>query len=128
MSKRTIETDAAPTAIGAYSQAIIANGFIFTAGQIGLDPATGVIVEGGVALQAERVMANLNAVLTAGNSSFNAVVKTTIYLANINDFAKVNEIYAKAMGGAMPARSTIEAGALPLGALVEIDMIAMVRE
>ena len=125
--KETIQTDGAPEAIGPYSQAIVAGGFVFTAGQIGLDPTTGEMAEG-VAYQAEQVMQNVREVLAAAGADFDDVVKTTIYLADLGDFAEVNEIYAAYFKGEPPARSTVQAAALPKGALVEIDMVAYVGE
>jgi 2-iminobutanoate/2-iminopropanoate deaminase len=119
-----VHTDGAPAAIGPYSQAIVSGGFVFTAGQIGLDASTGEFVEGGVEAQAVRVLENLTAVLAAAGSSMNDVVKTTMYLADMADFAKVNEIYARYFGDPPPARSAVQAAALPKGALVEIDAIA----
>jgi 2-iminobutanoate/2-iminopropanoate deaminase len=120
-----VSTDAAPKAIGPYSQATIANGFIFTAGQIALDPATMEIVAGGVKEQAERVMANLEAVLKAAGSSFSKVVKTTVFLSTMDDFAAVNEVYGRAFGDHRPARSTVAAKGLPRNVLVEIEVIAL---
>ncbi len=125
--KETIRTDGAPEAIGPYSQAIVAGGFVFTAGQIGLDPTTGEMAED-VAYQAEQVMQNVREVLAAAGADFDDVVKTTIYLADLGDFAEVNEIYAAYFKDEPPARSTVQAAALPKGALVEIDMVAYVGE
>jgi 2-iminobutanoate/2-iminopropanoate deaminase len=123
--RRVIATDAAPKAIGPYSQAVAAGGFLFCSGQIALDPATGQMVGADdVEAQTRQVLANLRAVLTAGGSSFDRVVKTTIYLAHMQDFAAVNELYAKAFTGDPPARATVQAAGLPRGALVEIDAIA----
>ena len=127
MSIKTIQTDRAPAAIGPYSQAIVANGFVFTAGQIALDPATGQIVGGDVVAQAERVLANLRAILEQAGSSFADVVKTTVFLSDMADFPRVNEAYAKAFGNARPARSTVQAAGLPRGVFVEIEAIAVVR-
>lgn len=127
MSLKTIQTNRAPAAIGPYSQAIVANGFIFTAGQIALDPATGQIVPGDVVAQAERVFSNLRAILEEAGSSFADVVKTTVFLADMADFPRVNEAYAKAFGSARPARSTVQAAGLPRGVLVEIEATAVVR-
>ena len=127
MSLSTIQTDKAPAAIGPYSQGIVANGFLFTAGQIALDPATGQIVGGDVVVQAERVMMNLRAVLDSAGASWSDVVKTTVYLHDMNDFPRVNEVYARALGTARPARSTVQVAGLPRGVLVEIDAIAAVR-
>ncbi len=123
MSNRIIQTDRAPAAIGPYSQGIVAGNLLFTAGQIALDPATGEIVHGDVAVQAERVLTNLSAILEAAGASWSNVVKTTVYLHDMADFPRVNEVYARAIGAARPARSTIQAAALPRGALVEIDAI-----
>ena len=120
-----VATDAAPAAIGAYSQAVISGGLVFCSGQIGLDPETGDLVPGGVAAEAERVLANLAAVLGAAGSDFAAVTKATIYLTDMADFAAVNEIYARRLGDARPARATVAVAALPKGARVEIDLIAL---
>jgi endoribonuclease L-PSP, putative len=122
-----VKTDKAPAAIGPYSQAITANGFLFSAGQIALDPATGQIVDGGITPQTERVMQNLNAVLTAAGLGWGDVVKTTVYLHDMADFPTVNEIYGRSIGDARPARSTVQVTALPRGALVEIDLIAAAK-
>lgn len=124
MSISPIQTDSAPAAIGPYSQAIVANGFLFTAGQIALDPSTGQVVAGDVVAQAERVLTNLKAILDAAGASWRDVVKTTVYLHDMNDFPRVNEVYARALGSARPARSTVQVSALPRGVLVEIDAIA----
>jgi 2-iminobutanoate/2-iminopropanoate deaminase len=121
-----LHTDGAPAAIGPYSQAVRAGGFLFTAGQIGLDPATGELVGPDVESQARRVFANLAAVLASANAGFADVVKTTVYLADMADFATVNAIYAEHFVTPYPARSTVEAGGLPKGARVEIDVIARV--
>jgi 2-iminobutanoate/2-iminopropanoate deaminase len=126
VSATTISTDQAPAAIGPYSQAIVAGGFLFTAGQIALDPDTGKIVDGGIVEQTNRVFANLAAVLKAAGARWNDVVKTTVFLADLGDFPTVNEIYAKQVGSARPARSTVEVSALPRGALIEIELIARV--
>ena len=128
MSLTPVQTDRAPAAIGPYSQAIVANGFLFTAGQIALDPASGQIVPGDVVAQAERVLANLKAILDESGASWNDVVKTTVYLHDMNDFPRVNEVYARALGSARPARSTVQVSALPRGVLVEIDAIAAVSK
>ena len=124
MSLTSVQTNTAPAAIGPYSQAIIANGFLFTAGQIALDPASGQIVAGDVVAQAERVLTNLKAILDAAGAAWSDVVKTTVYLQDMNDFPRVNEVYARALGTARPARSTVQVSALPRGVLVEIDAIA----
>ncbi len=125
MTRTVISTNDAPKAIGPYSQAIRAGGFLFTAGQIALDPATGEIVAGDVKVQATRVLDNLRAVLAAGGSSFERVVKTTMYLADMNDFAAVNEVYGRRFTHAPPARVTVGVASLPKGARVEIDAIAI---
>ena len=126
MPSKKISTDKAPSAIGPYSQGIVANGFLFTAGQIPLDPASGKMVDGGIVEQTERVMANLQEVLRAAGSSWNDVVKTTVYLNDLSHFPTVNEVYGKWLGAARPARSTVQVTALPRGALVEIDAVAAV--
>jgi len=122
-----VQTNAAPAAIGPYSQAIRAGGLVFTAGQIGLDPGTGELVDGVVA-QAERALRNLTAVLDAAGTSFERVVKTTIFLADMGDFAAVNEAYAAHVSSPYPARSTVAVRELPKGALVEIEAIALVGD
>ena len=127
-SAKTIQTDKAPAAIGPYSQGIVANGFLYTAGQIALDPATGQIVPGDVRVQTQRVLANLEAILAAAGASWSSVVKTTVYLQDMADFPVVNEIYGGALGDARPARSTVQVSALPRGVLVEIDAVALVRD
>ena len=127
MPPRTIQTAKAPAAIGPYSQAIAANGFLFTAGQIALDPASGQVVDGDVVAQTERVLANLEAVLAEGGATFADVVKTTVFLADMADFPRMNEVYGRAFGAARPARSTVQAAGLPRGVLVEIEAIAALR-
>ena len=127
MTTTTIQTDRAPAAIGPYSQAIVANGFIFTAGQIALDPATGQIVDGDVVAQADQVLKNLRAILDEAGAGFPDVVKTTVFLSDMADFPRVNEVYAKAFGSARPARSTVQAAGLPRGVFVEIEAIAVAR-
>lgn len=126
MEKRSIQTDKAPAAIGPYSQAIVIGQLVYTSGQIGLDPATGQIVPGGVAAEAEQVLQNLSHVLDAAGSSLAHVVKTTIFLVEMGDFATVNEIYGKYFTGTAPARSTVAVKALPRGAAVEIEAVAEV--
>jgi 2-iminobutanoate/2-iminopropanoate deaminase len=126
MTLKQISTKHAPAAIGPYSQGIVANGFLFTAGQIALDPLTGKIVDGGVVEQTERVMQNLQQVLEAAGASWGDVVKTTVYLHDLSHFPTVNEIYGKWLGDARPARSTVQVPGLPRGALVEIDAVAIV--
>ena len=125
MPLKQITTTHAPAAIGPYSQGIVANGFLFTAGQIALDPATGKIVDGGIVEQTERVMQNLQQVLEAAGVSWPDVVKTTIYLHDISHFPTVNEIYGKWLGDARPARSTVQVSGLPRGGLIEIDAVAI---
>lgn len=122
--RKRVHTDGAPAAIGPYSQAVMAGGFVFTAGQIGLEPETGEMVEGGVEAQAVRALENLKAVLEAAGASANDVVKTTMYLADMGDFATVNEIYARYFEQPFPARSAVQAAALPKGGLVEIEAVA----
>lgn len=126
MSVRRISTDQAPKAIGPYSQGVVANGLLFTAGQVGIDPQTGQMVEGDFAKQTERVLANLTAVLKAAGATWNDVVKTTVYLHDMADFATFNELYGRTLGEARPARTTIQAAGLPRGALVEIDAVVRV--
>jgi len=123
--KEIISTDRGPKAIGPYSQAVRANGFIFTAGQIALDPATAQIIQGDVARQSARVLDNLKAIVEAAGSSLDKVVKTTVYLKDMNDFAAMNEVYARYFSANPPARSTVEAARLPRDVRVEIDLIAL---
>lgn len=117
-------TPDAPAAIGPYSQAVSVDGWLFTSGQIGLDPASGEMVAGGFEAQARQVLANLRQVLASAGCSFADVVKATIYVADMADFPRLNELYGEALGDHRPARSTVQAAALPKGALVEIDLIA----
>ena len=119
-----VSTDRAPKAIGPYSQATIADGLVYTAGQIALDPATGEIIAGGVPEQTERVFANLRAILEAAGTDLSSVVKTTVYLTDMNDFKAMNDVYAQAFGDHRPARSTVAVAGLPRGVNVEIDVIA----
>jgi len=127
VSDRIVHTEKAPAAIGPYSQGIIAGNLLFTAGQIALDPATGQIVPGDVSVQTERVMRNLTAVLESAGTSWTDVVKTTVYLMDMADFPRVNEVYGRMIGDARPARSTVQVSGLPRGVLVEIDAVAVVR-
>jgi 2-iminobutanoate/2-iminopropanoate deaminase len=127
VSTRIIHTDKAPAAIGPYSQAVAANGFLFTAGQIALDPVTGQVVDGDVVAQTERVLSNLRAILDAANVAMDDVVKTTVFLADMADFPRMNEVYARAFGTSRPARSTVQAAGLPRGVLVEIEAVAVLR-
>jgi 2-iminobutanoate/2-iminopropanoate deaminase len=122
--KQIVHTADAPAAIGPYSQAVLTDGLLFTSGQIALHPATGQLAGTDIETQANRVLDNLKAVLTAAGATFEDVVKTTIYLTDLKDFAVVNKIYGARFGENPPARTTIQAAALPAGALVEIDMIA----
>jgi 2-iminobutanoate/2-iminopropanoate deaminase len=122
--KERVETDSAPKAIGPYSQAIRSGGLIFASGQIPLDPQSGQIVEGDIAVQTERVLSNLKAVLEAAGSSLERIVKTTVFLADLNDFGGMNETYARFFPGVPPARSTVEVARLPRDARIEIDAIA----
>lgn len=124
MAVRYQHTKDAPEAIGPYSQATTAGGFLFTAGQIALDPATTQVVDGDITTQAERVLLNLTAVLKNAGCTWKDVVKTTIFLADMADFAKVNEVYAKHLGDAKPARSTVAVAGLPRGVRVEIECVA----
>lgn len=124
--REVVSTAAAPQAIGPYSQAIVYNGIAYVSGQIPLDPATGQMVEGGIEEQTVRVLDNLGAVLTACGSSYAKVLKTTIFVADMNDFAKVNEIYGRYFSDAPPARATVQAARLPRDARVEIEAIAAV--
>lgn len=124
MQRTQVKTEHAPAAIGPYSQAIKAGGMVFAAGQIPLDPA-GQMISGGIQEQTERVLENVRAVLTAAGSSFEAVVKTTVFLKSMSDFAAMNEVYSRYFTGAAPARSTVAVADLPRGALVEIECIAL---
>jgi 2-iminobutanoate/2-iminopropanoate deaminase len=126
MNTSTVQTDQAPPAIGPYSQAVVAGGFLFTAGQIALDPATGTVVPGDVVAQTERVLANLEAVLRAAGCGWPSVVKTTVFLQDMGDFPRVNDVYARVLGGARPARSTVQVAGLPKGVLVEIEAVARI--
>jgi len=120
----TVHTDRAPKAIGPYSQAITVDGWVFCSGQIAIDPATGEVVAGDVAVQTERVMKNLTAVLESAGAKLDRVVKTTVFLSNMADFAAMNEVYAKHFGGHRPARATVAAAGLPRGVAVEIECVA----
>jgi 2-iminobutanoate/2-iminopropanoate deaminase len=124
--RRVISTSDAPAAIGPYSQAIVAGNLLFTAGQIPLDPATMKLVEGDVTAQAEQVMKNLEAVLTAAGTGFAHVVKSTCFLADLNDFPAFNAVYGQYFGDDAPARSTVQVAKLPVGALVEVECVALI--
>ena len=121
---KVINTENAPAAIGPYSQATAINGLVFCSGQIAIDPATGTLISGDAATQTKQVMNNLQAVLAAADCSMASVVKTTIYLKDMNDFGAVNEVYAECLNGHRPARATVEVSRLPKDVLVEIDAIA----
>ena len=126
MPLRTTHSDKAPAAIGPYSQAVIANGFLFTAGQVALDPASMQVVEGDIVAQTGQVLRHLGAVLASAGASWTDVVKTTVFLTDMRDFARMNDVYAQVMGDARPARSTVQVSGLPRGVLVEIDLIAAI--
>jgi 2-iminobutanoate/2-iminopropanoate deaminase len=126
MTKKVISTEAAPKAIGPYSQAIVSNGVAYLSGQIPLDPKTGQIVEGDIVQQTERVFQNLKAVLEAAGASFDSVLKTTVFLQDMSDFTRMNEVYARYFPTDPPARTTVQAARLPRDVRVEIDCIATV--
>jgi 2-iminobutanoate/2-iminopropanoate deaminase len=126
MNKETVSTDKAPRAIGPYEQAIKVGEFVYTAGQIPIDPKTGNFVEGAIAVQTRQVLENLKSVLEAAGSSLDRVVKATVFLKNMEDFAAMNEVYGEYLGEAKPARSTVAVAELPRGALIEIDFVALV--
>jgi 2-iminobutanoate/2-iminopropanoate deaminase len=119
-------TAAAPAAIGPYSQAVSVDGWLFTSGQVALDPATGAMVAGGFDGQARQVLANLRAVLASAGCTFSDVVKATIYVTDLGDFPRLNELYGEALGDHRPARSTVQVAGLPKGALVEFDLVARI--
>lgn len=123
-SLQKVQTSGAPAAIGPYSQAVVAGGFVFTAGQIPLDPRSMQMVEGGIAEQTEQVMTNLQAVLGEAGAALSSVVKTTVFLRDMNDFAAMNEVYGRHFGDHAPARSTVQAARLPRDASVEIECVA----
>jgi 2-iminobutanoate/2-iminopropanoate deaminase len=125
--KKIIFTEKAPKAIGPYSQAIRTESLVFTAGQVGINPENGELVEGGIEAQTRQVLENLKGVLEAADSGLNFVVKTTVFLKDMNDFAKMNAIYAEFLGENPPARSTIAVAGLPKGALIEIEAVAMLQ-
>ncbi|MBL7192130.1 RidA family protein [bacterium] len=125
MEKRSILTDKAPKAIGPYSQAVTAGGFIFTAGQVPIDPATGKIAEGGIEAQTRQSMNNIKAILEAAGSKLENIVKTTIFVIDLNDFPKVNEVYGSFFKDNPPARSTVQVSRLPLDVKVEIEAVAL---
>ena len=125
--RAAVQTDAAPTAIGPYSQGIRAGGFVFTAGQVGAEPSTGDLADG-ISAQADRALRNLAAVLAAAGTGFDRVVKTTVLLVDMSDFAAFNEVYARHLSPPYPARTTVAVRALPKGALVEIEMVALAAQ
>ena len=125
MRRQPVETPQAPKAIGPYAQAIRADGIVYTSGQIGLDPATGALVPGGIEAQTRRVLENLKAVLAAAGSSLDRVLRVGVYLTDLGHFQAMNRIFAEYLDPYRPARSTVGAAALPMGALVEMDMIAL---
>jgi len=127
MKRGVVKTEKAPKAVGPYVQGVKAHGFLFTAGQIGLDPATGKLVEGGIEAQTRRVLENLKAVVEAAGSSFKQAVKATVYLTDLSHFQAMNHIYATYFEGQSPARSTVGVAQLPLGALVEIELVALLE-
>lgn len=127
MPKQVISTDKAPAAVGAYSQGIIANGFVFTAGQIPLIPGTSDLREGGIEAQTRQVMNNIRGVLGAAGSGLDKVVKTTVFLADIKDFAAFNAVYSEFFPMDPPARTTVQAGGLPIGALIEVEAVALLE-
>ena len=124
-AREAVSTPNAPKAIGPYSQAIKANGFVFVSGQVAFDPATGNLISGGIEQQTEQVMKNLSAILQAAGSGWDRVVKTSVFLKNMSEFAQMNEVYAKFFKSAPPARSTVEVARLPRDVSVEIDVIAL---
>jgi 2-iminobutanoate/2-iminopropanoate deaminase len=123
--REIIETKGAPAPIGPYSQAIRANGFLFVSGQIPIQPETGALIQGDIAIQTRQVMQNLSAILEAAGSGLQKVVKTTIYLTNLDDFSRLNQVYAEYFGEVKPARATVQVARLPREVLVEIDAVAM---
>lgn len=123
--KKIVYSEKAPKAVGPYSQAIMTDSFVFTSGQLPIDPMTGKFVEGNIKKQTRQVMENLKAVLAAAGTDFSKVVKTTVYFNDINDFKQFNEVYAEYFPSEQPARSAFEVAALPLGATIEIEMIAL---
>lgn len=127
LQREVIHTDQAPAAVGPYSQAIRVDNSIFTAGQVALDPTTGELVEGGIQTQTRRVLQNLTAVLKAAGTSLDNVVKTTVFLADMDDFKAMNEVYAEFFPNEPPARSAVQAARLPLDALIEIEAIAVIE-
>ncbi|HET6444066.1 MAG TPA: RidA family protein [candidate division Zixibacteria bacterium] len=128
MGKHIISTKRAPAAVGPYSQGVLVEGLLFTAGQVALDPATGKVIDGDVAAQTEQVMLNLQAILNSAGATLDDVVKTTVFLQEMDHFSMMNEVYAQFFAGDPPARSTVQVAGLPLGVLVEIEAIAQVPQ
>lgn len=128
MEREVVATERAPKAVGPYVQGVKGSGFLFTAGQIGLDPATGKLVEGGIEAQTRRVLENLKAVVEAAGSSLAQAVKTTVYLTDLSHFQAMNQVYATYFEANSPARSTVGVAQLPLGALVEIDLVVLLKQ
>jgi 2-iminobutanoate/2-iminopropanoate deaminase len=127
MARATISTPQAPAAIGPYSQAVVRDDVVYTAGQVGIDPQTGKLVQGGIEAQTRQALSNLQAILEAAGTSMANVLKTTIFMQDLADFAAMNQVYAGFFSGDPPARSTTQAAALPLGALIEIDVVAAIE-
>ncbi|MBW2615001.1 MAG: RidA family protein [Deltaproteobacteria bacterium] len=125
--KKPIHSDKAPKAVGPYSQAILTGNLVFTSGQVAIDPGPGKLIKGGIQEQTRQVMANLSAVLEAAGTDFSRVVKATVFLIDINDFTRFNEIYSEYFPSDPPARSAFQVAALPLGAMVEIEMVAALK-
>lgn len=125
MNRKVISSPAAPAAGGPYSHAIVANGFVFTAGQVGLDPATGQLAEGGIEAQTRQALQNVKSVLESAGTTLDNVVKVNVYLKNMDDFAKMNEVYSTFFYQSPPARTTVEVARLPIGALIEIETVAL---
>jgi 2-iminobutanoate/2-iminopropanoate deaminase len=125
MAKEIVSTHDGPKAIGPYSQAVKANGFVFVSGQVAIDPVTNTLVSGDIGFQTERVLKNLSGILNAAGSGLDRVIRSTVFLKNMNDFAAMNEVYAKYFTSEPPARSTVEVARLPKDVLVEIDVIAL---
>ena len=126
MERKIIATSSAPSAVGPYSQGVIAGNLLFTAGQVAIDPSSGQVIQGDIAAQTQQVMMNLQAILDAAGLSLNDVVKTTVFLQNMDHFSAMNEVYGGYFGGQYPARSTVQVVKLPLGVLVEIEAIALI--